>query len=79
MKLLLNEPVMAGAIALVAATVTLLVAFGVHVTAPQREAIEGWVGTVLALSLVVRSRVTPQAKQPAPTPTPVDPYTGQPK
>ena len=65
MKLLVTEPVMAGVVALVGLTIALLVAFGVHVTADQREAIEGWVGGVLALGLVVRSQVTPAAKKPS--------------
>lgn len=64
-KLLANEPVMAAILAVVTATIVLLVAFGVHVTADQREAIEGWVGAVLALGLLVRSRVSP-AKKAAP-------------
>ena len=63
MRLLITEPVMAAALALVGLTVGLLVAFGVHVTADQREAIEAWVGGVLALALVVRRQVTPTAKQ----------------
>ena len=62
-NLILTEPVMAAILAVVTATVVLLVAFGVHVTADQREAIEGWVAAVLMLGIVVRSQVTPTAKQ----------------
>lgn len=61
-----NEPVVAAILLVIAASIALLVAFGVHVTADQREAIEGWVGAVLALGFLVRSRVTPAAKVPAP-------------
>jgi hypothetical protein len=70
MKLLATEPVMTAILAVVTATVALLVAFHVHVTADQREAIEVWVGAVLVLGVAVRSRVTPKAKQPSLPPTP---------
>lgn len=71
MRLLATEPVMTAIAAVIAATIVLLVAFGVHITADQREAIEGWCLSVGALGLVVRSQVTPKAKQPAaPTPAP---------
>jgi hypothetical protein len=62
------EPVMAATLAVVTATVALLVAFHVHVTADQREAIEGWVAAVLLLGVAVRSRVSPTAKAPADPP-----------
>lgn len=62
-KILSAEPVMAAILAVVTATIVLLVAFGVHVTADQREAIEGWVGAVLLLGVAVRSQVTPKSKQ----------------
>lgn len=61
-KLLVEEPVIAAVGGLVAATIALLVAFGVHITAVQREAIEGWCLAVLALGIAVRSRVTPKHK-----------------
>lgn len=60
-----NEPVIASILLVIAATITLLVAFGVHVTADQREAIEAWVAAVLGLGFLVRSKVTPAAKLPA--------------
>ena len=59
MQTIKNEPVMTAILAFVVATIALLVAFGVQVTAEQREAIEGWAGSALILGLVVRSRVTP--------------------
>lgn len=62
MKKLANEPVVAATVALVAATITLLIAFGVHVTADQREAIEAWVLAVIGLGVFVRAKVTPAAK-----------------
>jgi len=83
-KLLATEPVMAAILAVVTATVALLVAFHVHVTADQREAIEAWVGAVLVLGVAVRSQVTPKAKAPASAPASppalavVDPVTGLP-
>jgi hypothetical protein len=81
-KLLATEPVMAAILAVVTATVALLVAFHVHVTADQREAIEAWVGAVLVLGVAVRSQVTPKAKAPVHLPSPataaVDPVTGLP-
>lgn len=60
-----NEPVIAAILLVIAASIALLVSFGVHVSDVQREAIEGWVGAVLALGFLVRSQVTPAAKQPA--------------
>lgn len=66
LNVITREPVMAAVVAVVGATVALLVAFGVHVSADQREAIEAWVGALLALGLLVRSQVTPKAKTPAP-------------
>jgi hypothetical protein len=79
-KLLTTEPVMAAILAVVTATVALLVAFHVHVTADQREAIEGWVGAVLVLGVAVRSQVTPKARRPdlVVATVPVDPVTGLP-
>jgi hypothetical protein len=69
-KLLATEPVMAAILVVVTATVALLVAFHVHVTADQREAIEAWVGAVLVLGVAVRSQVTPKAKQSSLPPAP---------
>jgi hypothetical protein len=60
-----SEPVMAAVLGLVAASITLLVAFGVHVTADQREAIEAWVAATIVLGVLVRSKVTPTRKAPA--------------
>jgi hypothetical protein len=81
-KLLTTEPVMAAILAVVTATVALLVAFHVHVTADQREAIEAWVGAVLVLGVAVRSQVTPKSKAPVHLPSPattaVNPVTGLP-
>jgi hypothetical protein len=59
--ILKTEPVIAAILLVIAATITLLVAFGVQVTDVQREAIEGWVGAVLALGFLVRSKVAPTA------------------
>lgn len=74
MQTIKNEPVIAAILLVIAATIGLLVAFGVQVTAEQREAIEAWVGSVLALGFLVRSRVAPVSKRPtlasAPPPTP---------
>jgi hypothetical protein len=64
-----NEPVLTAVIALVAATVGLLVAFGVHVTPEQRSAIEAWVTAVIGVGVWVRSKVTPAAKQAPADPT----------
>jgi Na+/phosphate symporter len=61
-KLLATEPVMTAILAVVTATVALLV------TADQREAIEAWVGAVLVLGVAVRSQVTPKAKASQPPP-----------
>lgn len=72
-KVISNEPVIAAILAVVAATIALLIAFNVHISAGQREAIEGWVGAVLALGFLVRSRVTPKTKQPAPSAGDVSP------
>lgn len=54
-----REPVMSGAVAVVAATIALLVAFKVHITPDQREAIEGWCLAILSLGLGIRSKVSP--------------------
>jgi hypothetical protein len=65
-----NEPVLTAVIALVAATVGLLVAFGVHVTPEQRSAIEAWVVAAVSVGVYVRSKVTPAAKKASASPAP---------
>lgn len=61
-----NEPVLAaGSIAgLVGAVLTLLVAFGVHVTEDQQKAILAVVVLVVPIvaAIIARSKVVPQAK-----------------
>lgn len=57
-----NEPVMIGLAMFVGATVALLVAFGVDVSAAQREAIEAWVFAAAVLGVAVRSLVRPMRK-----------------
>ncbi len=62
LNLITNEPVMTAIGALVGATIAVLVAFGVHVTPVQREALEGWCIAALGLGIAVRSQVTPKRK-----------------
>jgi hypothetical protein len=57
-----NEPVVVGLMGFVGATVALLIAFGVHVSAVQREAIEAWVLASVVLAGAIRSAVKPMAK-----------------
>jgi hypothetical protein len=62
MNLIKNEPVVIAALAVIGALVTLLVAFGVHLTEAQEAAIGGLCAAILALAGVVRAAVTPTAK-----------------
>lgn len=62
LNLVTAEPVMTATGTLVAATIGVLIAFHVHITAVQREAVEGWGIAVLGLGVAVRSQVTPAAK-----------------
>jgi hypothetical protein len=57
-----NEPVMVAIVGFIAATIALLIAFGVHVTPDQREAIEAWVLAGVALAVAIRSLVSPTRK-----------------
>jgi hypothetical protein len=57
-----NEPVVVAFMAFVGATIALLIAFNVHVSAVQREAIEGWCFAAVVLGVAVRSLVTPTRK-----------------
>jgi hypothetical protein len=73
MNLLKSEPAVSAG--LVAAVVSLAAAFGLHWSAPVVGAILAVLS--LALSVIVRSRVTPvatpPAARPAPAPEPVSP------
>jgi hypothetical protein len=60
-----NEPVLTAIYALVIAARVLLVAFGVHLTEIQSNAVDGFVLAALGLGLVVRSAVSPTRKQEA--------------
>jgi uncharacterized membrane protein len=62
MNLVKNEPVVTAALAVIAALIVLLVAFGVHLTQEQQAAIGGLAAAILALAGLVRSAVTPTAK-----------------
>jgi hypothetical protein len=74
-----NEPVLAGITALIAAAAGLLVAFGVQLTDVQIAAVVEFAQATYAVAFVVRSKVTPTAKQlalaPPPTPPPAPPPT----
>jgi hypothetical protein len=59
LNIITNELVMTAIGALVAATVGALIAFHVHISPVQREAVEGWGIAVLGLGVAVRSAVTP--------------------
>lgn len=54
-----REPVVTAALAFVGALIALLAAFGVDLTADQQSAIGAFCAAVLALAVVVRSKVTP--------------------
>lgn len=58
-----NDPVVTAVVVLLAAAGALLAAFGVHLTDIQVAAVVQFVQDALALAFLVRSQVTPKARQ----------------
>ena len=54
-----REPVLSGLLALEAAVVTLLVAFGVNLTSAQQSAIAGFFVALLTVGYAIRRQVSP--------------------
>ncbi len=63
MSRLLDEPVLAAVVALEAAVVALLVAFGVDLTGGQQAALAGVMVAGLAVAVAVRQAVSPIRKR----------------
>ena len=57
-----GEPVVSLVVGLIAAACTLLVAFGVHLSQEQIEALSGFAVAALGVAFYVRSKVTPVRK-----------------
>lgn len=63
MNVVQNEPVLTAITAFLAASIALAAAFGLDFTTEQTAAVLAWVAAAYGIFLLVRSKVTPTAKQ----------------